>query len=232
MKNILVVEDDNEIRELIVLQLRGDGYIVDEASSGEVALQKIKKGLFDLVVLDWMLPGLDGIEVTKALKAGAIQTASRIPILMVTAKVESDDIIRGLESGADDYVTKPFDLAVLKARVKALLRRGSGEVTDSSYEEIKFGDLTIDLKSHGVRCQSEPISLTLSEFKLLTALAQNRGRVLTRDQLINLIQGDGVAVIDRTVDTHVFGLRKKLGLCADLIETVRGVGYRIGSGSL
>jgi two-component system phosphate regulon response regulator PhoB len=230
MKNILVVEDDNEIRDLIVLQLQSEGYAVDEAASGEAGLQKIKKGHFDLVVLDWMLPGLDGIEITKALKAGAIGDASQISILMVTAKAESEDIIRGLEAGADDYVTKPFDLAVLKARVRALIRRGVKETASSPKDELHFGDVTINLKSHDVLCQKEPIQLTLSEFKLLTALAQNMGRVLTRDQLIHLIQGDGVAVIDRTVDTHVFGLRKKLGPCAELIETVRGVGYRIGTG--
>ncbi|MGE3974674.1 MAG: response regulator transcription factor [Bdellovibrionales bacterium] len=232
MKNILVVEDDNEIRDLIVSQLKSEGYSVEEVSSGEIALQKMQQGHFDLVVLDWMLPGLDGLALTKTLKAGAIEKAAKIPILMVTAKAESDDIIRGLESGADDYVTKPFDLAVLKARVKALLRRGTGEpISPSTKDEIRFGELTINVRSHDVHCQNEPVSLTLSEFKLLTALAQNRGRVLTRDQLINLIQGDGVAVIDRTVDTHVFGLRKKLGSCAELIETIRGVGYRIGSGS-
>jgi len=224
MKTILVVEDDNEIRDLIVLQLKDDGYSVEEASSGEVALQKIKNTPFDLVVLDWMLPGLDGIEVTRALKSSG---EVKIPILMVTAKAESADIVRGLESGADDYVTKPFDLAVLKARVRALIRRSAAETPATSKEEIHFGDVTINLKSHDVRCQNEPITLTLSEFKLLTALAQNKGRVLTRDQLISLIQGDGVAVIDRTVDTHVFGLRKKLGSSAELIETVRGVGYRI-----
>ncbi len=230
MKSILVVEDDNEIRDLICLQLKKDHYTVDEAASGELALQKIKKEKYDLLILDWMLPGLSGIEVTKALKARAIQTdhpdVHETPILMVTAKSEPQDIVKGLESGADDYVTKPFDLNVFKARVKALLRRNpSGAAKENT--TIKIGGLSIDKKSHEVTCDGETVQLTLSEFKLLSALAASNGAVLTRDRLIEQIQGEGVSVIDRTVDTHVFGLRKKLGSCSDLIETVRGIGYRI-----
>ena len=231
MKNILVVEDDNEIRELICLQLKKENFTIDEASSGELALQKIKKEKYDLLILDWMLPGLSGIEVTKALKARAIQAehaqeVHQTPILMVTAKSEPQDIVKGLESGADDYVTKPFDLNIFKARVKALLRRTPAGAATDNYA-IKIGGLRIDKKSHEVVCDGVAVQLTLSEFKLLTALAANNGAVLTRDRLIEQIQGEGVSVIDRTVDTHVFGLRKKLGSCADLIETVRGIGYRI-----
>lgn len=231
MKNILVVEDDNEIRDLICLQLKKDNYVIDEAASGELALQKIKKEKYDLLIMDWMLPGLSGIEVTKALKARAIQTEHlqdihNTPILMVTAKSEPQDIVKGLESGADDYVTKPFDLNVLKARVKALLRRTPGDAAkDESI--VKIGGLRLDKKSHAVSCDGVDVQLTLSEFKLLSALVASSGAVLTRDRLIEQIQGEGVSVIDRTVDTHVFGLRKKLGTCSDLIETVRGIGYRI-----
>jgi two-component system, OmpR family, phosphate regulon response regulator PhoB len=221
MKHILVVEDDNEIRDLICLQLKKENYRIDEAPSGEIALQKIKKEKYDLVILDWMLPGLTGIEITKVLKA-TLPT----PILMVTAKSEPKDIINGLESGADDYVTKPFDLSIFKARVKALLRRSEGgPAKDSSV--ITIGKLHINNKSHEVTCCGEPVQLTLSEFKLLNALAANNGAVLTRERLIEQIQGEGVSVIDRTVDTHIFGLRKKLGTCEDLIETIRGIGYRI-----
>ncbi len=229
MANILVVEDDNEIRELICLNLRKSQYTVDEAESGEIALQKIKKFHFDLLILDWMLPGLDGVEITKALKAKAVisPNSDTPPILMITAKSEPEDIVNGLDAGADDYVTKPFDLSVLKARVKALLRRSSvsGELETS--ELIRLGDLTINKKSHEVVNGGDILQLTLSEFKLLLALASHQGRVLTRERLIGEIQGDGVAVIDRTVDTHVFGLRKKLGVCSDLIETIRGIGYRV-----
>ncbi len=236
MPSILVVEDDHEIRDLICLQLKKENYNVDEASSGEQALQKIKKSKYDLLILDWMLPGLTGIEVTKALKARALQMDNdqssehlhNTPILMVTAKSEAHDIVKGLEAGADDYVTKPFDLNVLKARVQALLRRAKSH-KPQDLENIKLGTLQINTKSHDVSCGGENVQLTLSEFKLLTALIANQGAVLTRDKLIGLIQGEGVAVIDRTVDTHVFGLRKKLGSCADLIETVRGIGYRISS---
>ncbi len=220
MKSILVVEDDHEIRELICSQLKKESYNVDEASSGELALQKIKKDKFDLMVLDWMLPGLNGIELATIVKA-----LHATPILMVTAKSEAQDIVKGLESGADDYITKPFDLNIFKARVKALLRRTPGAATSDTI--VKIGGLRIDKKSHEVTCDGEAVQLTLSEFKLLTALAASQGAVLTRDKLIEQIQGEGVAVIDRTVDTHVFGLRKKLGSCSDLIETVRGIGYRI-----
>lgn len=229
--NILVVEDDNEIRDLICLQLRKENFNIDEASSGELALQKIKKDKYDLLILDWMLPGLNGVEVTKALKAKAIQAdhlpeLHLTPVLMVTAKSAPHDIVKGLESGADDYVTKPFDLNVFKARVHALLRR-SQTAQNSNDEVIRIGALKINKKTHEVFCAEELVQLTLSEFKLLTALTASQGAVLTRDKLIEQIQGEGVAVIDRTVDTHVFGLRKKLGVCSELIETVRGIGYRI-----
>jgi len=229
MKSVLIVEDDPEIRGLICLQLKREGFHVVEAASGEQALQKIKAEKYDLLIVDWMLPGLNGDEIVRALRANAIQSdrnahLNRTPVLMVTAKSEPQDIVKGLESGADDYLTKPFDLNVLKARVRALLRR-----TDSLDESnvIKIGGLSINKKFHEVHCGQESVSLTLSEFKLLVALAEQRGAVLTRGRLIELIQGEGVAVIDRTVDTHVFGLRKKLGAFAELIETVRGIGYRI-----
>jgi len=237
---ILVIEDDPEIRELVVRLLKKEQFQVDEVDSGEQALQKLKKERYDLLVLDWMLPGLDGVELTRVLKSkdfGIETPSSGAPILMVTAKSEPEDIVKGLESGADDYITKPFDLNVFKARVRALLRRSQVLKEESSSQTqnsavIQMGEMEIDPASHEVRCQNEVVHLTLSEFKLLLTLAVNRGRVLTRDQLIAQIQGEGVAVIDRTVDTHVFGLRKKLGASGDLIETVRGVGYRISFGEV
>ena len=224
---ILVVEDEQDIRDLMALHLLREGFEVEEASDGEGALRKLNTSRFDLFAFDWMLPGMSGLELTRALR----KKGDDSPILMVTAKVEPADIVLGLESGADDYITKPFEVPVFLARVRALLRRANDASVEppsaQSARELRLGDLKIDLDAHDVHCAGENVSLTPSEFKLLTALIQNQGKVLTRSRLIDLVQGEGVAVVDRTVDTHVFGLRKKLGPCGDLIETVRGVGYRV-----
>jgi two-component system, OmpR family, phosphate regulon response regulator PhoB len=224
-EKILVVEDEGEIRALIVGQLLREGYEVDQSDTGESAMQKLKSSKYDLLVLDWMLPGVTGVEIARVMRSRARG------ILMVTAKAEPDDIVAGLEAGADDYVTKPFDLSVLRARVRALLRRPMNDKGPQANDTIVIGGLNLDPKTYEVRCEGQPISLTLSEYKLLLALCRKPGIVLTRERLIQEVQGDGVAVIDRTVDTHVFGLRKKLGTCSDLIETIRGVGYRMSLGS-
>lgn len=227
---ILVVEDESEIRELIALHLRRDGHAVDTAGSAEEAYPQIEKRPYDLLVVDWMMPGETGVDIARTLRKKADR--DHLAILMVTARAESKDIVEGLEAGADDYLAKPFEPSVLIARSRALLRRhrrstaGTAEPT-TNLTEVKVGDLTLVPDSFEARCGSEPIQLTPSEFKLLLALANNRGRVLTRDSLIEQVQGEGVSVVGRTVDTHVFGLRKKLGACADVIETVRGVGYRV-----
>jgi two-component system, OmpR family, phosphate regulon response regulator PhoB len=223
---ILVVEDEIDVRDLIVLHLQRDGYSPDVAADGEEALQKIQKKSYDLYILDWMLPRLNGLEITRALRKD-IQSHS--PILMVTARVETSDIILGLEAGADDYLTKPFEVPILLARVRALLRRFSYKKDPKESERIRIEGLDIDLAAHEVRCAGELIPLTHSEFKLLVSLAQNRGRVLTRDQLIDLVRGIDVSIVSRAIDTHVFGLRKKLGACSEVIETIRGIGYRIKS---
>jgi two-component system phosphate regulon response regulator PhoB len=222
--NVLVVEDETDIRDLIVLHLKRGGFTVDEAASGDEGMKKISAQTYDIFVLDWMLPGMSGLEMTQTLKSRKATAAT--PILMVTAKGESKDVVAGLEAGADDYVTKPFDPPVLVARVKALARR-AGATPPESGDVIKLGGLRIRPEFHDVKCNGELIQLTPSEFKLLLALAASQGRVLTRSKLIELVQGSGVSVVDRAVDTHVFGLRKKLGECADVIETVRGVGYRV-----
>ncbi len=231
---ILVVEDELDIQDLIVLHLKRDGFQVEAVADGEQGLHRLRQDpAFDLLVLDWMLPGMSGLDITKALREAA--ATRETPILMVTARMEATDIVRGLEAGADDYVTKPFEIPVLMARVRALLRRSTqGTVSgqpasapQAGTAPIRMGRLVLDPQAYDVKCGGELISLTPSEFKLLLALGQSRGRVLTRDQLIDAVQGSGVTVVDRAIDTHVFGLRKKLGECADVIETVRGVGYRV-----
>lgn len=219
---ILVVEDETDIRDLIVLHLSREGHIVDSCSNGSEAMQKIESTPYDLLILDWMLPEKSGLEITRQVRKS--RSHDSLGILMVTAKSANADLILGLESGADDYLVKPFELSVLTARARALLRR-----TEKREPSLKLGDLSIDEAAHEAKIDGEPISLTPYEFKLLTTLAQNKGRVLTRERLIQEIQGSGVAVVERAIDTHVFGLRKKLGRCADLIETVRGVGYRIAA---
>jgi two-component system phosphate regulon response regulator PhoB len=170
-----------------------------------------------------MLPGTSGLELARRLR----QASPGAPVLMVTARTEAADIVAGLEAGADDYLTKPFEIPVLLARVRALLRRAQAAPAEAMPETLEVGGLRIDLRAHEVRCDGHPVALTHSEFRLLTALMRESGRVLTRQRLIERVQGQGVVVVDRAVDTHVFGLRKKLGACGEVIETVRGVGYRV-----
>jgi two-component system phosphate regulon response regulator PhoB len=221
---ILVIEDEKDVKDLIFLHLKREGHDVVAVEHGEEGLALLQNShSFDLVILDWMLPGLSGLEICKKLNGS-------IPILMVTARTDATDIVLGLEMGADDFVTKPFEIPVLLARVRAILRRA--RQTTRPQEEtgrIAAGNLKIDLAAHRVFCGEEETHLTPSEFKLLTALMSNQGRVLSRDKLIELVQGQGVTVIDRAIDTHIFGLRKKLGSCASTIETIRGIGYRVVS---
>ena len=228
LQKVLVVEDESEIRDLISLHLNREGFQVDEAVTGEQALARIFEKDYDLMVLDWMLPSHSGLDITRLVRSKDEFRA--MPILMVTARAENQDIVMGLESGADDYLTKPFDPSVLMARVQALMRRRDLLTLESTHRpinEYRLGNLVINTDEYEVKCGEEKIHLTPSEFKLLVALAQNRGKVLTRDSLIENVQGEGVSVVGRTVDTHVFGLRKKLGACSDILETVRGVGYRV-----
>ena len=221
---ILVVEDEPDVRELIHLHLSREGYSVDGVEDGAQALEKVEKGAYDLFVLDWMLPKLSGLELIRVLRRNL---GSQTPVLMVTARVEAADIVLGLEAGADDYLTKPFEVPILLARIRALLRRVSYGGAVQAVEKLRIGELEIDLAAHEVRCAGESCALTASEFKLLAALVQNRGRVLTRDQLIDLVRGFDVSIVSRAIDTHVFGLRNKLGACAAVIETIRGIGYRV-----
>ncbi|MFP5519098.1 MAG: response regulator [Bdellovibrionia bacterium] len=220
--SILIVEDEAEIRELIALHLLRQGYRVQECASVEEAQTRFKDLNFDLYVLDWMLPGSSGVDYVNHLRNQKIES----PILMVTAKSEPQDIVEGLERGADDYVTKPFEPSILLARVKALLRRRQSQ-REMPSSRMEWKGLAINLDTYEVVFQGENLHFTPSEFKLLATMMQNRGKVLTREQLIEQIQGEGINVVGRTVDTHVFGLRKKLGLWGDNIETIRGVGYRV-----
>ncbi|PIU00397.1 MAG: DNA-binding response regulator [Bdellovibrionales bacterium CG10_big_fil_rev_8_21_14_0_10_45_34] len=227
-KPILLVEDEKDIRELMALHIRRAGFEVDEASDGAEGIKKIDSKDYKLIVVDWMVPLASGLEILRYVREKS--KSPQTPVLMVTARVTTQDIVFGLESGADDYVTKPFDPTVLVARVRALVRRSPGKKSQGAInegQEISLGELKINPGSHEVFVNGEHVLLTPSEFKLLHALAANQGRVLTRDQLIHLVQGEGVMVVDRAIDTHVFGLRKKLGDWANFVETVRGVGYRI-----
>ncbi len=228
---VLLVEDEADVRELMLLHLKREGVEVQAVEDGEEALKLLQSGHYDLVVLDWMLPGLSGLEICKRIRQqGFIQNQSPLPVLMVTARADTSDIVIGLEMGADDYITKPFEIPVFLARVRALIRRSLFQKDTSSGERFQVGELVLDVEAHRVTCQSQELDLTPSEFKLLSALMSNQGRVLSRERLIDLVQGQGVAVVDRAIDTHIFGLRKKLGSCADVVETIRGVGYRV-SGS-
>lgn len=229
-EKILLVEDEIDIQQLINLHLKREGYEVDIAADGDRAMELLDGKEFDLLILDWMLPGLSGLDIAHRVRQGSVKGSIKrtVPILMVTAKAESHDIVEGLEGGADDYLTKPFEVDVLKARVAALLRRAMmSESAPVDENMIAMGSIKIDMAGHEVFQNGEKLHLTVSEFRLLAELASNQGRVLTRDHLIRIIQGGEIAVTHRTIDTHVFGLRKKLGEEAGLIETIRGVGYRV-----
>lgn len=222
-QKVVLVEDEFEIRELMALHLLRSGCKVIPFSAVEEALVYVKANPVDLVVLDWMLPKMSGVDFLDQIKLLKLN----LSVLMVTARAEPQDIVFGLEKGADDYLVKPFDPTVFLARVKAILRRTQKKTETDSAEIINIDTLQMDLKSYEVSLENEKLHLTPSEFKLLHLMIQNHGRVLTRDFLIENIQGEGVSVIGRTIDTHVFGLRKKLGSWSDHIETIRGVGYRV-----
>jgi two-component system phosphate regulon response regulator PhoB len=220
--SILVVDDEDDIRELVQLNLDREGYRVLTCETGEQALAVARSKTPDLIVLDLMLPGIDGLEVCKRLKADS--GLGQIPVIMLTAKGEESDIVAGLELGADDYITKPFSGKVLVARVRRLLRK-AGEASDEK-GLVKVHDLVIDPGRHEVTLGGKPIILTLTEFNILHTLARRPGQVFTRYQIVDSIHGDDYLVTDRAVDVQIVALRRKLGACGKLIETVRGVGYR------
>ena len=221
--SILVVDDEDDIREMVRYNLEREGYSVRCVETGEAAVSAAKAKPPSLIVLDLMLPGLDGLEVCRILKREP-RTAS-IPIIMLTARGEEADIIVGLELGADDYITKPFSPRVLNARVRAVLRRATMEqVGDDA--QIEVGALVIDPRRHEALLKGQVLDLTATEFRILHYLARKRGWVFTRDQIVNAVHRHDYPVTDRSVDVHIVSLRRKLGEAANLIETVRGVGYR------
>lgn len=222
-ESILVVDDEADILHLVEYNLAKDGYRVTCADSGEAALKTAKAQMPDLIILDLMLPGLDGLEVCKRLRADS--KTQHIPIIMLTAKGEEADVVTGLELGADDYITKPFSPRVLAARVKTVLRRETARAEDGQ-GVLKIHDLFIHPGRHEVLARGQRVDLTHTEFRILHLLARRPGWVFTRYQIINGVQGENVAVTDRSVDVHIVSLRRKLGDCGDCIETIRGVGYR------
>jgi two-component system phosphate regulon response regulator PhoB len=222
IESVLVVEDEKDIVDLIKYHLEQSGFSVITALDGPSGLERAKKENPSLIILDLMLPEMDGKDICRALKSNA--STQSIPILMLTARAEEVDRIVGFELGADDYVTKPFSPKELVLRVKAILRRR--EVPQEGEKIIQIGDLLIDIDRHYVSIRKNPIRLTSTEFKLLVELASKRGRVQTRERLLDKVWGYTYEGYARTVDTHVRRLREKMGPLGDLIETIRGVGYR------
>jgi two-component system phosphate regulon response regulator PhoB len=222
-QSILVIEDDPDIRELIRTNLEREGYVVHGVETGEEGLRHAKSELPDLILLDLMLPGLDGLEVCRQLRAE--EATSRLPVIMLTAKGEDADIVAGLEIGADEYVIKPFSPRVLVARIRARLRLQADRPAAEKAAFRRDG-LYIDPSRHLVKVDGKPVSLTTTEFKLLSLLARNAGMVFSRYDIVNEVRGEDAIVTDRAVDAQMVGLRKKLGDRAIFIETVRGVGYR------
>lgn len=222
-EKILVVDDEEDILELVRFNLSREGYKVTGSLTGEEALRKVRSDRFDLIVLDLMLPGMDGLAFTKTLKNDS--RLRSIPIIMLTAKGEEADIVTGLELGADDYISKPFSPRVMIARVRAALRRRKEEPQDEM-AIVKIHDLEINPGRRSVLVKGDSVDLTYTEFQLLLLLAKRPGWVFTRSQIVDLIRGSDYPVTDRSVDVQIVGLRKKLAICGKYIETVRGVGYR------
>jgi two-component system phosphate regulon response regulator PhoB len=223
---IMVVEDDQDIRELISYNLGKEGYTVVPAESGEQALKLIETTNPDIIILDIMLPGMDGIEVLRNLKQGSRHAA--VPVIMATAKSEDSDIITGLELGADDYIAKPFSPKVLIARVRSLLRRTQSRISEAKAmdEVVQIGPIVLDTGRHEVTLEGKPVDLSATEFAILEFMMRNPGWVFSRNQIIDAVKGKDYPVTERSVDVQILGLRKKLGPAGNRIETVRGVGYR------
>lgn len=226
-ERILVVDDEEDILELLRYRLGQEGYRVLCASGGEEALLLIKREPPDLLVLDLMLPGMDGLEITRQIRKN--RESADLPVIMLTAKGEEADVVAGLELGADDYVTKPFSPRILLARIRSVLkrRRLQGTETPAMQDQaLHLGEVSIHPGRHEARVGEVPLSLTRSEFLILLLLGRRPGWVFTRSQIVDALHGEDYAVTERSVDVQIAGLRKKLGVLGNRIETIRGVGYR------
>ena len=222
-RRVLVIEDDPDIREILEYNLTNEGFDLVSATDGERGLRAAAAHKPDLILLDLMLPGIPGLEVCRRLRAG--RGLQDVPIIMVTAKGEEADVVAGLELGADDYITKPFRVRELVARVNAVMRRLETPPTIQE-ERLDRGRIVVDMARHEVRVDGEIVELTLAEFRLLAALAAQPGRVFPRVRLVHQITAGGYQISERNVDVHVAALRRKLGECSKLISTVRGIGYK------
>ncbi len=222
--HILVVDDEEDLLELVAYNLRREGYEVDCVTTGETALRAARSKRVDLIILDLMLPGADGLEVCRALRSDP-QTRD-IAIVMLTAKGDEADVVAGIELGADDYITKPFSPRVLLARIRAVLRRRSHSAVEDDSAIVRIHSLEIDPVRHEVKVENRRLDLTITEFRVLSWLARHPGRVFTRQQIIDAVRGDDYPVTERSVDVQIVALRRKLDGCGDYIETIRGVGYR------
>ena len=224
-KRILLVEDEQSIREMVTFALGEDGYVIDEAENGVLAEEHIANNLPDLILLDWMLPDVSGLELLRRWKRK--ETLQDIPIIMLTARVEERDKIDGLDSGADDYITKPFSVKELSARIRAVLRRGTGALDN----ELIIGPILLDLNAHRAYVDGQSINMGPTEFRLLEFFMTHPDRVYTRNQLLDYVWGRNMYVEERTVDVHIVRLRKLLKPldCDQMIQTVRGYGYRFSA---
>lgn len=222
-QRLLLIEDEEDIAALIKLQAEISGYKLHVETDGLNGFTAIKREKPDLVILDIMLPGQSGLDVCRKVKNDP--ELKHIPIIMISARSEEMDIILGLELGADDYVTKPFSPKILFSRIRAVMRRGQEEKHLDKI--LSFGNFTLDVNKYVLSKRGQPVSLTLSEFGIIRRLLANRGKVMTRNQLLDDVQNDEAFIVDRNIDVHIASLRKKLGPNFNWIETVRGVGYRL-----
>ncbi len=221
---IVVVEDEEDIREVVLYNLRREGYDALGFESGSEGLEVIKSKQPDLVILDLMLPGLDGLTVCQQIRSDPALKST--PVIILSAKEQESDVVIGLGMGADDYMTKPFSSRELVARVRSLLRRTKDAGVNHEQQKVVVDDLLIEVDRHQISIAGVVIAFTATEFKLLYQLASNPGKALSRDQLLSRVMRDGVIVVDRNIDVHIRRVRKKLGAYADRIQTIRGVGYR------
>ena len=226
--HILVVDDEVDIAQLIRFNLEKEGFLVSVLHSGDSVLPFLLKNKIDLVVLDLMLPGINGLDLCRAIKSDA--DLKSIPVILLTAKAQESDVVKGFDMGAEDYVTKPFSVKVLMARIRTTLRKNTEPAIKSDKnksEVVKIHNILIDMGRRSIEIDAQPVELTHTEFQILYLLAKNPGWVYSRYQIVDSIRGENYAVTERSVDVQIVGLRKKLGESGKFIETVRGVGYRM-----